>query len=217
MNLLESISRLRVGCVRLSKLVGMTHDSVPRYRSHYLAEVNFAGSNMHPTGLLFEKRRLHPFNPEMKAVVTWRKTSKSERVGCIIDRIKRGRESNHHRAHLRMNVAKDIGNAFSWKCYGLSCSSLVKSKIKTFPIEEREDIVKERICIGKLNNRIYRDDLEVRKEHAILLKQGVLLVGRKRRRGRPGQWLQPKDSGHCAKHSGLRGDDMKPHFSHIIL
>src|SRR6476469_6379286 len=69
-------------------------------------------------------------------------------------------QSDHDRAHLRMNIAEDKRNARLVEVHKAGRSAFVQAQVETFAFEEREHIVKKRITIGKLHlspNRYHND------------------------------------------------------------
>src|ERR1700674_3936861 len=58
---------------------------------------------------------------------------------------------NDYRAHLRVNVAEDKGNAGLVELDKLSCAALVESQIEPLAVEQRKYIVKKRILVGELD------------------------------------------------------------------
>src|ERR1700692_937418 len=67
------------------------------------------------------------------------------------NRIVRRIYRNHHRAHLWMNVAKDVRDSRLVELHKLRASAFVQAEIETLSVEQRKHIVKKRIVIRKLN------------------------------------------------------------------
>ena len=95
-------------------------------------------------------------------------------------------ERDHYGAHLGMNVAEDERNAGLVELHGLSAAALVESEIEAFAVEQRKDIVKKRIPVGKLDLPARRDHQQRRLETFVLLHQLGNWRRLLRRRGRRG-------------------------------
>src|SRR5580704_4851347 len=77
-----------------------------------------------------------------------------------------------------MNVAEKKAHTEPVKSDGVARASFVKAKIKSLPIEQREDIVKEWIAIREVDDRAHRDHKHVRLESLVVLnKLKSLLMG----------------------------------------
>jgi hypothetical protein len=50
-----------------------------------------------------------------------------------------------------MDIAEDIGDAFSVEPYRPTGPRFIEAEIKAFAVEQREDVVKKRVLIGKFN------------------------------------------------------------------
>ena len=61
-------------------------------------------------------------------------------------------KNDNHSVHLWMNVAEDVRNAWLREYHLPRCTALIESEIKWPSVVDREDIVKERIAVGKLGH-----------------------------------------------------------------
>ena len=87
----------------------------------------------------------------------------------------RSLENHHDGAHFGVNIAEDIANSGTVEMHAVSGARLIKSQVESLAVKQREDIMKERIVIRKINHRADRD-----REHAgiklfVLLQQAKLL------------------------------------------
>ena len=95
-------------------------------------------------------------------------------------------ERDHDGAHLGMNIAEDIRDSFPPESYLLRRACLIKDQVEAAPLEFREDVVKERISIGKVHDTANRHDEQVGRELFVLLQQGISLA--RSGDGDPGPW-----------------------------
>src|SRR5215467_10548500 len=91
-----------------------------------------------------------------------------------------------------MNVAKNVADAGAVEAHHARTSRLIKAKIKAFPLEEREHIMKKRIMVGEFHHRANRHDQNMRFETFALLHQpkssrgtGLAVFGRSVNRRQP--------------------------------
>src|SRR5664280_2210435 len=145
--------------------------------------------------VLLQDRFRNSFYPQMQFVFSGSNVAKVKCSAGICNRIERCGERQNHRAHRWMNVAEDIRYAFAREGDCLSGTGFVKTEIETLAVEEREDIMKERIGVGELHSCADGDNQQVRREHAVLLQQRVVSVSGKRWSGSLLHRLQPEDCG----------------------
>ena len=104
-----------------------------------------------------------------------------------------------------MNVAENVGNTFAIEVHSLARTRLIKSQIETSPIEERKDIVKERVYVGELNGAPDGNYLKVRNKGPILLPEGVFPL--RPELVRPGLRLKPDNNRNCSRAVFVRRRD----------
>jgi hypothetical protein len=76
-----------------------------------------------------------------------------------------------------MDIAEDVRYALAREGDILGRASFIEAKIESFPIEEREDIMEERIRVWKRDNAAHRNHEKVRREHPVLLQQREVARG----------------------------------------
>src|SRR5437667_11811824 len=74
-----------------------------------------------------------------------------------------------------MNITKDIGDSRFIKMYITRGASFVQSEIEALALEERKDVMKERIAMGQFHDGPNRSDQHMRLEPLILLQQTWVL------------------------------------------
>src|SRR5437764_265556 len=102
------------------------------------------------------------------------------RRGPIVGSAKR----QHDGPHPRMDVAKNVRNTLPVETNRAGGSRLIQPKIEALAIEERKDIVKERIKVRKLDIAASRHNQQMRSELLVLLHQLVRVMMRCNRRSR---------------------------------
>src|SRR5579863_9055845 len=102
-----------------------------------------------------------------------------------------------------MNIAEYVRHPASRKCDRLRRTGLVQAKVKTLPLKQREDIMKERIGVGELYCAAKRNHQQMRYKSAVFLQQSVWSMRREGRQLSPRQSFQPYDRGHAALDAGL--------------
>ena len=70
-----------------------------------------------------------------------------------------------------MNIAEDERNARLVELDEAGRATFVESEIETFSVEQRKDIVKKRIVVGKLNFSARRDHQQRRMETLVFLHE----------------------------------------------
>src|SRR5258708_40012169 len=111
------------------------------------------------------------FSPNVKPVAScWHATdrniavrSRTTVVGCA--------ERNNHRTHLRVNIAKDVGNTVAIEPDRASCVRFVEAEVKTLSVEQRKNIVVERVEVRKIYAAAGRHDQNMRNKLLIFLLQ----------------------------------------------
>lgn len=134
-----------------------------------LAEVDTFATNMNATREVIERTLFLSLDPHMQIVVAEGNILYVEHTLLIGKAIIRRRQRYHHGAHLRMNVAKDVGDALARKNYAARRAGLIEPEVKTPAIEERKYVVKKRIFIGKRNSASHWHNQQVWNEHLVLL------------------------------------------------
>ena len=81
-----------------------------------------------------------------------------------------------------MNVAENVGNSLTIKMDNLAGAGFVETKIEAFSIEKREHVVEEGVSVREDHRTSHGYHEQVWIEMAILLKECV--VAMRRRRGR---------------------------------
>src|SRR3954466_8841304 len=70
-----------------------------------------------------------------------------------------------------MNVAEDVGNTGAIETDITGRAGLVQTEIKSLAFEQRKDVVKERIAIGKLNHCSDGNNQQVRFKALVMLSE----------------------------------------------
>jgi len=96
--------------------------------------------------------------PESQRVAAWRYLRDGDLAVTVRHSIVGRGNCNHHRAHLRMDVAKNVRNAGLVKDNIADAAGLVQAQIKALSVKKRKHIVKKWITIGELHHRTDRDD-----------------------------------------------------------
>ncbi len=105
-------------------------------------------------------------------------------------------QRDHHRAHRRMDVAKDIGNTRVRKPYLSRAARLVQAQIEALAFKEGKDVMKVRILVRKRDQTSSRNHEQMRQEHLVLLHELVgVLTGCRPEDRLAAQRLQPKYGG----------------------
>src|SRR5438128_7495234 len=73
-------------------------------------------------------------------------------------------QDDYNGAHLWMNIAKYIADARSVKANVTGRASFIETQIETFSFKKREDIMKERVVIRKVDDRAHLYDQKMRHE-----------------------------------------------------
>src|SRR5215467_2482070 len=82
-----------------------------------------------------------------------------------------GLNSDNNRAHLRMNVAENVGDAGLRESYPARGSTLIEPKIERLPTVDREDVMEKRVLIGKFDFRSHPDRNDVGCEAFVFLDE----------------------------------------------
>src|SRR5258708_4298731 len=72
-----------------------------------------------------------------------------------------------------MNIAEDIGDPLTVKPHRPTRPRFIQAQIKTFAIEQREHVVKERILIGKFTLTARRNNEQRRSKHLFFLNKPI--------------------------------------------
>src|SRR5208282_4285043 len=91
------------------------------------------------------------FKPNVHLVAAAGNIRNGDAAGAIRQTEVRRIHSDDDAAHLLVNIAKKKANAGAIEANRFARTGLVESKIKTFAIEKRKDVVKERIFVGEAN------------------------------------------------------------------
>src|SRR6201999_2609752 len=87
--------------------------------------------------------------------------------------------------------AKNIGNAFVREFHFFRRARFIQTKIESFSVEQRKNVVKERGGVRKEDLAAHRYNQKVRRKHAILLHQRVMTVWKKGQGSRICHRIQP--------------------------
>src|SRR5579884_666245 len=112
----------------------------------------------------------------MQSVASRRNIPNRDLTVMIADRVKRRIQDNNYCAHLRMNVAEDIADAWAIKANQACAPGLVEPEVETLAFEQREHVVEERVLVGKLYDGSYSDDQDVWIKALVLLRQPQMLL-----------------------------------------
>src|ERR1700722_4246152 len=92
-----------------------------------------------------------------------------------------GAQRNDDRTHLGMNIAEDVRNTIAIEPDRASGMGFVETEVKTLSVEERKNIVVERVEVGKVYAAAGPDNQNMRDKLLILLLECVLLRRARRR------------------------------------
>lgn len=84
----------------------------------------------------------------------------------------RRRHSDDDGIHLRMNVAEDERNPRLVELYKARSAAFVETKVKALALEERKDVVEERIVVGELDFASDRNHDEAGVKFLVSLHEG---------------------------------------------
>src|SRR5215467_9631950 len=76
-----------------------------------------------------------------------------------------------------MDVAENVGNAGTVEKYVPRRAGFVKTEVETFSFEERENVVKKRISVGKFDHRSHWHNQEPRLKAFVVLCQSEATRG----------------------------------------
>jgi hypothetical protein len=133
-------------------------------------------------------------------------------VARVSDGVERRGEADDDGAHLRMDVAKDVGDAGAREGYGLGGTGFVEAEVESLAVVEGEDVVKEGVGVGKLHDAADGNNLQMRHEGAVLLQQRVMALRCEGENGSVAEGFKP-DYGDDLAMCGWRGLDAKMQFS----
>src|SRR5579864_7531850 len=88
---------------------------------------------------------------DLEFVASGRDIGYADVAARIRDRIIRRRQSDHHGAHLGMNIAEDERNSRLVELHEARGSTFIQTQIEAFTLEQRKDIVEERIAVRKFD------------------------------------------------------------------
>src|SRR5271165_1880389 len=142
------------------------------------------------------------FVPNMQRVTSSRHRRNGELTLFIGNGKVLAGEYDHHCAHLRMNVAEDVGDPFAIKVDGARRARFVKSKVKALAVEQGKDVVKPGVKVGKIHGGSFGDHEHVKFKHLVLLLQDGMYWGRWRGAIRVGP------DGSEPHHGGIRGRNL---------
>src|SRR5579872_4396493 len=106
-----------------------------------------------------------------------------------------------------MDVAEDVRDARAREGYGFGGARFVEPEVKALAVEQGEDVVKEGVGVGELDDAADRDDLHVWDEGAILLQERVVGLRAECERGSIAERIKPDDSGDGAMSGRWCGGD----------
>jgi hypothetical protein len=107
---------------------------------------------------LFEDRSRYSLYPHMQLIISRRHFAKMKCAIAICDHIERSGESKDDSAHLRMNVTEDVRHTLAGEYCFFRGTSFVKAEVESLAIEERKDIMKERIGVWELHHATDRNN-----------------------------------------------------------
>lgn len=159
-------------------------------------------------------------DPHMQVVVTRRNAFHAKCALCVSKTVVRRRKRDNYRAHLRMDVAENIGDALSREDDAARGAGLIESEIEAPPIEERKHVVKEWVGIWKSNTASHRHNQQVRSKHLVFLQQSIVAGSYEWRRAGPRR-VQPD---HCrtgifglVRRAVLEWDQASRHIDLLLL
>lgn len=123
-----------------------------------LAKIGRIGRQMDTASELFEDRFRYSLHPHMQLIVSRRDVAKMKCAVAICDHIERCGESKDDSAYLRMNVTEDVRHTLAGEYYFFGGTCFVKAEVESLAVEERKDIMKERIGVWKLHHATDRNN-----------------------------------------------------------
>ena len=107
------IGGLWMRVVFVSKLICMDYIPTRFHGDRQRAQINDTRREVHKPAHTIDNGLRHAFNPEMQLVITWWCVTEREGIVWIRYGEKRRWKRKYDRAHLGMNVAKNVGDAYS--------------------------------------------------------------------------------------------------------
>jgi hypothetical protein len=109
------IGRLGRPVIFISKLIGMDEASAGFRGDSQRPQIDASPREVHRPGQDIDDGLGHALDPEMQLVIAWRDVAEDEGIARIRYGKERRWECKYDRAHLGMDVAKDVGDAFPGK------------------------------------------------------------------------------------------------------
>src|ERR1700712_2296669 len=72
-----------------------------------------------------------------------------------------------------MYVAEDVRNTLTIKAHGPMRACFVQSEIEAFSVEQRKDVMKERVEVGEIDTGSGRNDKQVWRKHLVFLHKTI--------------------------------------------
>src|SRR5580704_3788831 len=143
----RSIDGVRIGLVGLAEFIQML--LLIRMTGPDRPEISGLCGNVDPARELIERTLPLALDPHVQFVVAIRNIFQMKYTLLVCKSVIRCGESNDDCAHLGMNIAENVGDAFARKYNAARSAGLIQSKIKSSPVKKRKNIMKERVRIGK--------------------------------------------------------------------
>src|ERR1035437_5989265 len=88
--------------------------------------------------------------PDVQHVAARRYGGDRELALFVGDRKVLAGQHDHHRAHLRMDIAEDVRHSFAVEVDRAAGSRLIEHEIETLTVEQGKHVVKPGIAVGKI-------------------------------------------------------------------
>src|SRR5207302_6518784 len=122
--------------------------------------------------------------PNFQFVTPRRDMTDLEVPGHVCQRKKARLQHDHDRAHFRVNLAENVGDAGLTEADFTGCPALIQTKVNRRPLMNRKHTVKEQILVGELDLRSPGHGKHMRDEFLVLLQQ-------------PGHWTRASRPTDC--------------------
>src|SRR5579859_1849896 len=174
-----------VGGVVFAELVFVGGQSTGDIHSNR-SEVCLRRRDVYMAGEILEFFEIGSLGPDVQLIIAWRDAVQRDHATGAGDREIRSTQRNDDGAHLGMNIAKEVRDAFMVEVNDSGASSFVEPQVEALSIELRKYVVKERIEIGEFDAAAQGHDEQMRVEVLVLLLHAKMPGSYGRVNGRPG-------------------------------
>src|SRR5207249_10929917 len=122
--------------------------------------------------------RFASFVPRIKKVGARGNVRYRELSRLIRHRIPGRVDNDDRRAHFRMDIAEDVANSWRVERERVRSPGLVESEVESLAVEQRKDVMKERIEVWKIDDRADGNREDVGVKCFVLLQHPEVVTGR---------------------------------------